>query len=143
MFFLLRIAFWLSIVLVLLPSGTPKSSQTQTASVGAIEAVSAAGAAVSDMSQFCDRQPEACQVGAHAAAAFGQRAQAGARMVFDFINEKIAQGETGSIRTTATPSRPVRPSQHTLRASDLQPAWRGPAPHNVQSRPAAETRNAS
>ncbi|HVY00865.1 MAG TPA: DUF5330 domain-containing protein [Pseudorhodoplanes sp.] len=144
MFFLLRIAFWLSIVLVLLPSGTPKSTKTQTASVGAVEAVSAAGAAVSDMSQFCDRQPEACQVGAQAAAAFGQRAQAGARMVFDFINEKMAQSETGSIRTTAVaPNHPVRPSQNTLRASDLQPAWRGPAPRNVQSRPAAETRNAS
>jgi len=135
MFFLLRIAFWLSIVLVLLPSGTPKTA-SQTASVGAIEAVSAAGAAVSDMSQFCDRQREACVVGAQAAQAFGQRAQAGAKMVLDFINEKM--NETGSIKSAGKPEQHARPSQHTLKASDMQPAWRGPAPRNVQTRPAAD-----
>lgn len=134
MFFLLRVAFWLSIVLVLLPSGTPKTA-TQTASVGPIEAVSAAGAAVSDMSQFCDRQPEACVVGAQAAQAFGQRAQAGARMVLDFINEKM--NETGSIKP-AGKAEPARPSQHTLKASDMQPGWRGPAPRSVQTRPASD-----
>jgi hypothetical protein len=136
MFFLLRVAFWLSIVLVLLPTGAPKT--TQTASINPIEAVSAAGAAVSDMSQFCDRQPDACEVGAQAATAFGQRAQAGAKMVLDFINEKM--NETGSIKTQpGKTAEPVsRPAQNTLKASDIQPAWRGPAPHNVQTRPASD-----
>ena len=88
MFFLLRTAFWLSIVLALLPTGSsqPKSAEP---SVGAIEAVSAAATAVSDMSQFCGRQPEACVVGAQAASAFGQRAQAGAKMVYEFLSEKM------------------------------------------------------
>src|SRR4051812_22949977 len=76
MFFLLRVAFWLTIVLALLPSdGAQQSAQ---AKVGPTDAVVAAGAAVSDMSNFCDRQPGACVVGAQAAVAIGQRAQAGA-----------------------------------------------------------------
>ena len=126
MFFLLRVAFWLSIVLVLLPSGTPSKAPQAQASLGAVETLSAAGAAVSDMTQFCGRQPDACEVGAQAAVAFGQRAQAGAKMVFDFINEKVVQGETGSIKPAPVNATAARHSQNTLRASDMQPAWRAP-----------------
>ena len=58
MFFLLRMAFWLGLVLVLLPrEKTPESEKLPQ--VGASEAVSAATAAVSDMTQFCKRQPAA------------------------------------------------------------------------------------
>ena len=61
MFFLLRVAFWLTIVLALLPSGgAQKSAQAGAQTkVGPTEAVVAAGAAVSDMGNFCDRQAEA------------------------------------------------------------------------------------
>src|SRR5258708_39804198 len=65
MFFLLRMAFWLGLVLVLLPrEKTPESDKLPQ--VGASEAVSAATAAVSDMSQFCKRQPAPCDAPAHA-----------------------------------------------------------------------------
>jgi hypothetical protein len=130
MFFLLRMAFWLSVVLVLLPSGggTQRNATAPKSDVGAIKAVSAASATVSDMSQFCARQPEACAVGSQAAVAFGQRAQAGAKMVYDFINERAAPHDTGSITTKATRNAaPVaKASQDTLTAADLAPAWRGP-----------------
>jgi hypothetical protein len=128
MFFLLRTAFWLSIVLALLPTGSsqPKSHES---SIGALEAVSAAGAAVSDMSGFCGRQPEACVVGAQAATAFGQRAQAGAKMVYEFLSEKMTPSETGSIAPVkASLPAGTKASQHTLKPGDLEPAWRGPAP---------------
>jgi len=91
MFFLLRVAFWLTIVLALLPSGS--SQPGVQAKVAATDAVVAASAAVSDMSNFCDRQPEACVVGAQTAIAIGQRAQAGAKMVYEFFNQRIAQGQ--------------------------------------------------
>ncbi|MBZ0148365.1 MAG: DUF5330 domain-containing protein [Pseudorhodoplanes sp.] len=128
MFFLLRTAFWLSIVLALLPTGgsQPKSNEP---SIDPIEAVSAAGAAMSDLSGFCDRQPDACVVGAQAVSAFGQRAQAGAKMVYEILSEKMIPAETGSVppAKAATPSA-TKASQHTLKPSDLDPAWRGPAP---------------
>jgi len=132
MFFLLRVAFWLTVVLALLPSGSGTKSDAQ-AKVAATDAFSAAGAVVADMSGFCTRQPEACVVGAHAAAAIGQRAQAGAKMVYDFAAEHAVRGnsadndKTGSVtlrKLVAVGAVPT--SQNTLKPSDLEPAWQGP-----------------
>src|SRR4030081_1641545 len=87
MFFLLRMAFWLGLVLVLLPrEKTPESEKRPQ--VGASEAVSAATAAVSDMSQFCKRQPAACEVGGQAASVIGQRAQGRPGQRFQVIREQ-------------------------------------------------------
>lgn len=126
MFFLIRVAFWMSVVLVLLPAfGSKPVATSPSTDVKAAEAVSAATATVSDMSHFCARQPEACAVGSQAAIVLGQRAQVGARMVYTFINERM---ETGSIATKANvPSSGLssKPSQQTLTSADLAPAWRG------------------
>jgi hypothetical protein len=132
MFFLLRMAFWLSVVLVLLPSGGSQRTATAPGSeLGAVETLSAASATVSDMGRFCTRQPEACAVGSQAAAAIGQRAQAGAKLVYDFLSERAAPHETGSVTTrptrqVASQAAPAAKSQDTLTAADLVPAWRGP-----------------
>jgi len=129
MFFLIRMAFWLSVVLVLLPSGGAKQTAAAPgAEIGAAGAVSAASATVADMRHFCTRQPEACALGSQAAVAFGQRAQAGAKMVYELINERTAPRETGSIATKGikpTVTLAAKPSQNTLTPADLAPAWRG------------------
>jgi len=89
MFFLLRMAFWLGLVLVLLPrEKTPESEKLPQISVG--DAVQAATAAVSDMSQFCKRQPQACEVGGQAATVIGVRAEDGARKIYRSITDKKA-----------------------------------------------------
>ena len=127
--FLLRVAFWLGVVLVLLPSGGAQPAPKSRVSAG--EAFTAAKAAVSDMQQFCERQREVCVVGSQAAVTLGQRAQAGAKMLYDFLHERFGNDETSSVRTTGSVPMPVaRPSQHTLRPADLSPAWRGPQPTN-------------
>src|ERR1700684_4287451 len=96
MFFLLRMAFWLGLVLVLLPRvRTPESDKLPQ--LGASEAVSAASAAVSDMSKFCKRQPAACEVGGQAAAVLTHRAQDGARKLYQIITDKRSPDRTGSI----------------------------------------------
>ena len=59
--------------------------------------MSAATAAVSDMSQFCKRQPAACEVGGQAATVIGQRAQDGARKLYQIITDKRSPDHTGSI----------------------------------------------
>ena len=128
--FLLKAAFWLSIVVMLLPSGEKSAPAPQ---VGATEAVSAAGAAVSDMRQFCARQPEACAVGSQAATAFGQKAQAGAKMLYEFLNDR-GPNETASV--SGKPTGAAQRSQHTLTPDDLVPAWRGPEPRREGKRPA-------
>ena len=92
MFFLLRLVFWLGLVLVLLPRGkTPESEKLPQISVS--DAVQAATAAVSDMSQFCKRQPAACEVGGQAATVIGVRAEEGARKVYQTITDKKAADE--------------------------------------------------
>lgn len=129
MFFLLRMAFWVSVVLVLLPSGgsQQRTAKAPSSDLGAVEAVSAASATMSDMRQFCTRQPEACAIGSQAAVAIGQRAQAGAKMVYDFISERGAPRETGSVSNKPTrQAAAAAKSQDTLTAADLVPAWRGP-----------------
>lgn len=123
MFFLLRMAFWLGLVLVLLPTEkTPESEKLPQ--IGATEAVTAAGAAMSDMSQFCVRQPAACEIGSHAATVIGHRAQAGARKVYEMITEKKPD-HTGSIGGSEEETGYNAPAD-TLTLDDLKADWRGP-----------------
>jgi hypothetical protein len=126
MFFLLRMAFWLGLVLVLLPRDKTPESDKQP-QIGASEAVSAATAAVSDMSQFCKRQPAACEVGGQAATVIGQRAQEGARKLYQIITDKKASDHTGSIGgvENAAASLAGLTPRDTLTPDDLQADWRG------------------
>ena len=129
MFFLLRMAFWVGLVLVLLPRDkTPESDKLPK--VGASEAVSAATAAVSDMSQFCKRQPAACEVGGQAATVIGQRAEDGARKLYRIITDKRAPDHTGSIGAVenADSSPADMAPRDTLTADDLAAEWRMPSP---------------
>jgi len=137
MFFLLRMAFWIGLVLVLLPADkTPESDKLPQ--VDAADAISAASAAVSDLGQFCARQPQACAIGGQAASVIGHRAQSGARKVYHFLhddektkapapdrregNDKNSD-RTGSIgaMSPALPHGPI----DTLTPDDLMPDWRG------------------
>jgi hypothetical protein len=123
--FFLRMAFWLGLVLVLLPrEKTPESDKLPQ--VGASEAVSAATAAVSDMSQFCKRQPAACDVGGQAATVIGQRAQDGARKLYRIITDKRASDRTGSIGGLENAVASAAP-RDTLTPDDLVAEWRAPA----------------
>jgi hypothetical protein len=132
MFFLLRMAFWLGLVLVLLPrEKTPESDKLPQ--IGASEAVSAATAAVSDMGQFCKRQPAACEVGGQAATVIGQRAQDGARKLYQIITDKPdkkAPDHTGSIGSAADAEATLADTapRDTLTQDDLAVAWRTPPP---------------
>ena len=141
MFFLLRMTFWLGLVLILLPSGS--SQQAAPANeVGASDAISAASATVGDVRQFCTRQPDACTVGSHVATQLGYKAQAGAKMLYEFLTEALAHKETApkdtgsiqaggsahSIKSAMDKSPPDKSSQNTLTPTDLTPAWRGPTP---------------
>ena len=126
MVFLLRTAFWIGVVLALLPTFGPKQSAPPAAAgFGATEAVTAASATFGDMIQFCNRQPDACAAGAQFASAFGQRAQAGAKMLYDMVGEKFAKAD-GSADATDGPAGDVKLSQNTLTSADLSPAWRDP-----------------
>jgi hypothetical protein len=130
MFFLLRMAFWLTVVCVLLPSGSNNTSLD--AQIDATQAASLAAAAVSDARGFCERQPDACEVGGKVAIAIGHKAEAGARTLFEFIstkmNEKPAATEKATPRFTTVQPPIQGPAAGTLTQSDMAPAWQGPVP---------------
>ena len=128
MFFLLRLVFWVGLVLVLLPRDkTPDSDKTPQ--IGASEAVSAATAAVSDMGQFCKRQPTACEVGGQAATVIGQRAQAGARKLYQIITDKRSPDHTGSIGgMESADAAQGEAARDTLTGDDMQIEWQGTSP---------------
>jgi hypothetical protein len=132
MFFLLRMAFWLGVVCVLLPSGMKQASSDSQ--IDATQAMTLAGAAVSDARGFCDRQPDACKVGGKVAVAIGHKAEAGARTIYDFVstnlNEKSAPAQkTAAGKTADTKAVPVSNVDHgTLTPMDLNPAWHGRVP---------------
>lgn len=145
--FLLRITFWLGLVLVLLPRDkTPESDKLPQ--IGAADAVQAATAAVSDMTQFCKRQPAACEVGGQAATIIGQRAQDGAKKLYQIINDKKEQitnekndggktdtkkvpDHTGSIAMAGEGDAAAGEApRDTLSQDDLALEWRGPQPAN-------------
>ena len=157
MFFLLRMAFWLGLVLVLLPTDkTP--DQDKGPQIGAADAISAASAAVSDMSQFCNRQPAACTVGGQAATVIGTRAQSGAKKVYQFITDKAEKNDKGETKPHDTPEKsakkapdhtgsigtpddndPLDPqnlaaSHQTLTQDDLDIEWRPAAPDTIPAR---------
>ena len=130
--FLLRMAFWLGLVLVLLPRDKTPGTE-KTPQIDATQAVTAATAAVSDMSQFCTRQPAACEVGGKAATMIGERAQDGARKLYQIITDKRASDRTGSIGGTSEPQPNWAASADTLTQDDLQAEWSLAAPETTSA----------
>ena len=102
MFFLLRMAFWLGLVLVLLPRDkTPESEQLPQ--VGASDAV-------------------------QAATVIGQRAQQGARKLYQIITDKKSPDHTSSIggnEDVAVSLAGMAP-RDTLTVDDLNAEWHVP-----------------
>jgi uncharacterized protein DUF5330 len=117
MFFLLRMAFWLGVVCVLLPSGMKSTSPD--AQIDASEAMTLASAAASDVRGFCERQPDACVTGGKVAVALGHKAEAGARTLYEFINK---------LREKPASSEKVGAGQGTLTPTDRAPVWHAPVP---------------
>ncbi|MGU3492795.1 DUF5330 domain-containing protein [Xanthobacteraceae bacterium A53D] len=136
MFFLLRMAFWIGLILLILPIGLSSEGGKQ---VGALEAFGAVQAAISDARGFCDRQPEACAVGGNLFGHITDKAQAGARWVYETIGQH--KGEPTPIDASAAPAsgQPSHPAKamapqtapqphadqggHGLTPQDLAPAW--------------------
>lgn len=90
--FLIRSAFWLSLVLLVIPFGGKDNEPT----VGAIEAFFAARAVIDDMSGLCERRPQACEVGRSAFHTIGTRARESARIAYDMLGDGQETPETSA-----------------------------------------------
>jgi len=117
--FLIRTAFWLSLLILILPT----NEQDQRVVYGNAEA------AIQDLSGFCSRNPDVCEASKNAAHTFSKKAQFGAKMVMDFFQEKT--GDTAYVaasdRGNRRPSFFRRGSQNTLTTDDMRPSWSVPS----------------
>jgi hypothetical protein len=119
MFFLLRTAFWLTLVLVLIPIGSETES-TPVEPINPVSAFIAAQATMSDIGGFCDRNPQACETGGNALTAIGSRARDGARIVYEYLDTQIADADPSE--TVITGSTNVQPTSDQTSTADPQPA---------------------
>ena len=82
--FLIRSAFWFSLVLLLLPFGGDGSSDD----LGPLQALLAAREAVQDVSGMCERKPEVCKAGRSALHTIGVKAKASAKLAYHMMGEE-------------------------------------------------------
>lgn len=80
--FLIRAAFWLSIVILLIPAN-PQTGEAPRVTM--INAFLAAKATVADLSAFCQRNPDVCVTGNAALEVFAEKAENGARMLYRYL----------------------------------------------------------
>jgi hypothetical protein len=123
---LIKTAFWLGLVVLLLPT-----DQQQQARL-----MSTATAAVERATTFCDRNVSTCALGAQVWATFVKKAEFGFHMALDLINKRGERRDGPEPQQAASKSppigtpvkvqtQPITPSRGTLQPGDLQPAWRG------------------
>ncbi len=109
--FLIRAAFWLSIVILLIPAD-PQSGEAPRVTL--FNAFIAARTTLADLSGFCDRNPDVCVTGGAAVDLFADKAQNGVRMLYRYFDENGA-------------TDPAKADDHgTLSRDDLVLPWHDP-----------------
>ena len=106
--FLIKSAFWLSLVLLFIPfdavEGGPKAD-----TVSPVTALTAAREAATDIGQICARKPEVCTVGQEALHTIGIRARAGAKLAYEMLDKHLDNGHdaltTGSVVSAGNPTK--------------------------------------
>lgn len=113
MSFLIRMAFWFSLVLLALPLGPADDGSPV---VSPIQAFFAAKEAVDDMAGICERKPEVCEVGKAAMHTICARAKESARIAYEMLEENgtskpVPPDEVGALIATTdnAPAGPVDP----------------------------------
>ncbi len=135
---ILRAAFFLSVIAVLAPS--PPESEVEKAlaeresAPSNYEMLSAAGNAVSDVSQFCQRQPDVCRTAKYMVARLEAKAKYSVRMLYEWASDAgtgdlarlpyADQAAADRITTGSTLKLADRSDRGTLKPEDLVPAWR-------------------
>ncbi|MCB1489475.1 MAG: DUF5330 domain-containing protein [Bauldia sp.] len=89
--FFIRVAFWLSVAILFIPSD-PQTGEAPR--IGLVNAFMAAKATVADLSGFCDRNPETCVTGGAAVDLFANKAENGVRMLYRYLDEPAAGKDT-------------------------------------------------
>lgn len=101
--FLIRTAFWFSLVLLLLPLGTGPNGEN---SVSPLQAIFAAREAVGDLAGICERKPDVCETGKAAMQTIGVRARESARIAYQALDQQFGEPDTAT-QTGSVPEADV------------------------------------
>lgn len=104
--FLIRTAFWVGLVILLLP--TDKQQQAKL--------YSSARAAIHHVSTFCDRNAGLCAQGARQWATFQTKLEFGTKLAVDLVAERLTGAPLGAPQPAV--------DRGTLTPADTTPAWR-------------------
>ena len=123
MSFLIRAAFWLSLVILILPADT--GTEANKDHLSTTDALTAAQAALSDFTSFCARQPDVCAAGEVAIDNFSAKARYGAKQLYVYLDgqsEDIAtNSETGPTQTPVnSQEQGLEQQQLTAMVQDLR-----------------------
>jgi hypothetical protein len=119
--FFIRVAFWLGLVVLLLPTDERQQARVYGTAAATVERVVT----------FCDRNAQTCAAGAEVWATFVKKAEFGARMAIDLASSGGRKDEEVAPRVQPSSSKakpePKLPTAErgTLTPADLTPAWRG------------------
>jgi len=122
--FLVRSAFWIALIIWLIPSDPAKQAQMYETASNAVHRAAT----------FCDRNASVCESAGVYWGVFKEKAAVGARMLGDLINERLAAAPA-PMQPTRSYEEPMRrdrtpvfertqPASDTLRPSDREPSWR-------------------
>jgi hypothetical protein len=103
--FLIRAAFWLSLVIAFIPVNPEDLGEGQRP-VTTGETIVAAQALLADLSGFCDRNPNACGTGRELFAQMGAKARTGLRHVSGYLEKQQPAGGSPEA-PAADPAEPV------------------------------------
>lgn len=117
--FLIRLAFWTALIVLVLPADEQQQAKLYGTAVTTYELVTT----------FCDRNAHACTAGGEAWETFKRKAEFGAKLAGDLAKGRRAEDglqPTAAIRDRPDP-RPAPATRGTLSPMDMTPAWRAPA----------------
>jgi hypothetical protein len=106
MWFLIRMSFWLSLVILLIPADESELARSGGQPVGAFEAFGLARSAYEDARGFCGRNPDTCATGEVFAETFGAKARTGAKWVLSFIDTPAKPDPVPAYAPPAAPAHP-------------------------------------
>ena len=90
--FLIRAAFWLSLVIMILPR--EPGATREEAGLSTMEAITVAQATLNDFTGFCSRQPDVCAAGEVALETFSAKAKYGAKQLYVYLDGEDGQADS-------------------------------------------------
>lgn len=123
MWTLIKGSFWFSLVLVLLPVFHSGSDErlANAPPVNFTDAYSVASGAYDYLSKLCKEKPDVCEKGGQTFTALGYRAKEGARIAYEYLNERFSDDPAALAKAGGKPAVTLARADEPAAASSSGP----------------------